>query len=266
MQENELITTRDLFDACAVLFGTEIDVSTDLLKYLHSSGIKAAYRKRAFETHPDRSALLAESEMSLEERFKELNLAYERLNSFIKYPWKYSQRIHAYHKNTEPGSAVRNRRAHETYDQRRQRNSVYEGYSHSTSDHFWRGNLPGKKLLIGRFLYYNGIISMRSLIDAIVWQKRQRPLVGSIAAHWNWLSPDDIYSILTRRIHGEKFCECALRCGYINLNQLKLLLWRQRMLQPKIGGFFVSQNIVTLQEMEHIAAQLRMHNSKYWHT
>ena len=264
MQENEFITTRDLFAACSVLFGTDINVSTDFLKYLHTSGLKAAYRKRALETHPDRSALLAESEVSLEERFKELNLAYERLNSFIKYPWKYPHRIHAVHKNTEPGSAGRKRRTYEAHDQRRQRNNIHEGYSHCMSDHFWRGNLPGKKLLIGRFLYYSGIISMRSLIEAIVWQKRQRPLVGKIAAHWNWLDQDDIRSILTRRIPGEMFCESALRCGYINLHQLRLLLWRQRMLQPRIGGFFISQNIVTPREMEHIVAQLRTHNRKYW--
>ena len=266
MQDNEAITPKDLYNACSVLFGTDIKVSSDFLKYVHSSGLKAAYRKRAFETHPDRSTLLAESAISLEERFKELNLAYEQLNTFIKYPWKYSQHIHTVHKTTEPGSTGRKRRTYETQDQRKQRNSGHQGSSHGLNDHLWRGNLPGKKLLIGRFLYYSGIISMRNLIEAIVWQKRQRPMVGNIAAHWNLLAHDDIHSILTSRNPGEKFCECALRCGYINPNQLKLLLWRQQMLQPRIGRFFITQNIVTPREMERIVAQLLAHNKKHWRT
>jgi hypothetical protein len=266
MQDNEAITPRDLYDACSVLFGTDIKVSSDFLKYVHLSGLKAAYRKRAFETHPDRATLLAAPAISLEEQFKELNLAYERLNTFIKYPWKYSQRIHTIYKTTEPSSTGRKRRTPETQDQRRQRSGGHQGSSHNLNDRFWRGNLPGKKLLVGRFLYYSGIITMRSLIEAIVWQKRQRPMVGSIAAHWNWMAHDDVRFILSRRYPGEMFCECALRCGFINPNQLKLLLWRQKVLQPKIGKFFISQNIVTSHEMERIVAQLRAHNSKYWRT
>jgi hypothetical protein len=99
-----------------------------------------------------------------------------------------------------------------------------------------------------------------------VWQKRQRPMIGSIAVQWDWLSQDDIRSILTLRNPGEKFCECALRCGYIRSYQQSLLLVRQQMLQPRIGSFFVNQNIVTPLEMEYIVDQMRLHNRKYWRT
>ena len=91
-------------------------------------------------------------------------------------------------------------------------------------------------------------------------------MIGSIAIHWDWLARNDIYTILARRKPGEKFCECALRCGYISPYQLNVLLWRQRMLQPRIGSFFVNRNIVTPREIEHIVEQLRAHNVKHWRT
>ena len=188
MQENEVSTTRDLFNACSVLFGTDVNVSADFLKYLQASGLKAAYRKRAFETHPDRAAALAESALSLEERFKEVNLAYEQLSTFIEYPWKYSLRDHTFQRTAEPDSTGRKRRTHEAQIKEDRGIVVIKADHMALSEHFWQGNLPGRKLLLGRFLYYSGIISMRSLIEAIVWQKRQRPMVGSIAVHWDWLA------------------------------------------------------------------------------
>ena len=53
------ISRQDLFKACESLFGTEIDISIEFLRYLKPAGVKAAYRKKAMETHPDRAAALA---------------------------------------------------------------------------------------------------------------------------------------------------------------------------------------------------------------
>ncbi|HYA13153.1 MAG TPA: J domain-containing protein [Syntrophales bacterium] len=266
MQENAVFTPTDLFNACSVLFGNGVAISSDFLKYLKEPGLKAAYRKRAFETHPDRAATLAESPSSLEERFKEVTLAYERLSTFIGSPWKYSLWNYAFPKTAKHDSAARNRRTYEWRDQRSPGNNYHHNMPHGLREHFWQGNLPKTKLFLGRYLYYSRIISMRSLIEAIVWQKRQRPVVGSIAVQWDWLTQNNIRSILNRRNPGEKFCECALRCGYLSFYQQSLLLVRQQMLQPRIGNYFINQNIVTPQEMEYIVNQLRLHNRKYWRT
>ena len=266
MQENAVSTPTDLFNACSVLFGSGVAVSADFLKYLKVPGLKAAYRKRAFETHPDRAATLAEPALSLEERFKEVTLAYERLSTFIESPWKYSLWNYSFPKTAKHDSAARNRRTYGGQDQRSPGNECRHSRSHGFREHFWQGNLPKTKLFLGRFLYYNHIISMRSLIEAIVWQKRQRPMVGNIAVQWDWLTQDDIRSILNMRNPGEKFCESALRCGYISSYQQSILLVRQQMLQPRIGNYFINQNIVTPQEMEYIVDQLRLHNRKYWRT
>jgi hypothetical protein len=263
MQETAVSTPRDLFNACSVLFGTDVTVSADFLKYLKVPGLKAAYRKRAFETHPDRAAALAEPALSLEERFKEVTLAYDQLSAFIESPRKYSLWNYSFQRTAKPDSTGRNRRTH---DHKSPGNDYRHSRSHGLREHFWQGNLPKTKLFLGRYLYYGRIISMRSLIEAIVWQKRQRPMVGSIAAQWDWLTQDDIRSILTLRNPGEKFCECALRCGYIRSYQQSLLLVRQQMLQPRIGSFFINLNIVTPLEMEYIVDQMRLHNRKYWRT
>ena len=91
-------------------------------------------------------------------------------------------------------------------------------------------------------------------------------MVGNIAVQWDWLTQNDISSILTMRNPCEKFCECALRCGYLSPYQQSILLVRQQMLQPRIGSYFINQNLVTLQEMEYIVDQMRLHNRKYWRT
>ena len=266
MQEDTVSTTQDLFNACTVLFGTDVKVSLNFLRYLQLSGLKAAYRKRAFETHPDRASALADSALRLEERFKEVNLAYQQLSMFVEYPWKYSLRDHTFRKTTSPVSTGWKRKSYGAQDQSRPGNGRHQSSFRGLGEQLWQGNLPRRKLLLGRFLYYSGIISMSILVEAIVWQKSQRPMIGSIALNWDWLAQDDIRSILARRRPGEKFCECALRCGYIRRYQQNLLLVRQQMLQPRIGSFFVERNIVTPNQMERIIEQLRVHNRKFWRT
>ncbi|MGA2330232.1 MAG: J domain-containing protein [Syntrophales bacterium] len=264
MQDKKASTSSDLHRACTVLFGTDANLSGDFLKCLKVSRLKRAYRKRAFETHPDRATALAESPSSLTERFREVTLAYNQLNTFLEYPWRYSHSGYAAHRPHEHDSARKRQRTHETHDQKRAGSCAHRSTYHGMSEHLWQGGLPRKQLLLGRFLYYSGIISMKNLIEAIVWQRSKRPMVGNIAVRWDWLDQNDIRSIVSMRRRGEKFCECALRCGYISSYQRTILLARQRMLQPLIGSFFVDRRIITPQEMERIVEQFHTHNRKYW--
>jgi hypothetical protein len=265
MQENT-VTKKELFNACSVLFGSDVNVTVDFLKYLQMSGLKAAYRKRALETHPDRAMALAEQPMSLEERFKEVNLAYSRLIEFIEYPWRFPlEEKDTFRRSRSAHTPVRRKRKEAASPTPRKagrysQQNMFRGFR----EHFWQCDLPGKRLLIGRFLYYSGIISSRALIEAIVWQKRQRPAVGIIATQWDWLDQRDILKILSQRRPNEKFGECALRRGYLNRYQLTLLLGRQRLLQPRIGVYFVEQNILNARQLESFVEKLRLHNRKYW--
>jgi len=191
-----------------------------------------------------------------------VNLAYNQLSTFLEYPWRYSSSGNLALRAHDYESARRRRRLYE-HEQRRAGSGAHRNRYQGVSEHLWQGGLPKKQLLLGRFLYYSGIISMKSLIETIVWQKNKRPMVGNIALRWDWLDQSDVLSILSSRRRGEKFCECALRCGYISRDQLTILRARQRILQPLIGSFFVERKIITPHEMERIVEQFHTHNRKH---
>jgi hypothetical protein len=263
MQENT-VTQNELMNACSVLFGNDVHVSVDFLKYLKPSGLKAAYRKRAFETHPDRAMALAEQAVRLEERFKEVNLAYARLTEFIAYPWRFTlDEVNAARKPAQTAARRKKKPAGSAKagtGTRSSQQDIFRGFQ----EHFWQCDLPRKKLLFGRYLYYSGIISSKTLIEAIVWQKRQRPTVGRIAVQWDWLDQNDILRILSQRKPNEKFGEYALRRGYLNRYQLTLLLGRQRLLQPRIGLYFIEKKILNARQLEALINKMQRHNCRYW--
>ncbi len=83
------LCASQLFNACNVLFGPEVGVSVDFLRYLQMPGLKAVYRQKALETHPDRAVALACPPFTLEERFKEINAAYQELQNYLENPGRF---------------------------------------------------------------------------------------------------------------------------------------------------------------------------------
>ena len=114
--------------------------------------------------------------------------------------------------------------------------------------------------MIGRFLYYSSIISWRTLIQAILWQWRQRPLIGHIALEWGMLSAHDIRMILKGRNISERFGEFAVRKGYLTSFELMALLGKQRKSHYLIGEYFVKQGIFLGQDIDIMVERQRIHN------
>ena len=81
-----LMAEKELYQACEVIFGPELDFSRDFLDYLQLSGVKCAYRKRALETHPDRFA--AHDDIPEAHKngalFHDVQRAYENLVQYLK--------------------------------------------------------------------------------------------------------------------------------------------------------------------------------------
>jgi hypothetical protein len=246
-------TKQDLFRACESLFGMDIDVSVEFLKYLKPSGVKAAYRKKALETHPDRVVTLAGQVNSLESSFKEVNLAYQLLNEFIATPWKYQL--------DEDGSITE--RPNWEKPKRAAKPKEKAKYQ-AAAEHRYMSSVPRRKLRLGQYLYYSGHISLTTLIKAIVWQRLQRPTIGSLAVNWDWLEQRRIIDVLQERQYGEKFGECALRCGYLSKYQLMLLLDRQKILQPQIGKYFIGEGFITADQLDSLIDEMKKHNRTYW--
>lgn len=238
------LTMAEVSKACSVLFGPQVNPSLEFFKYLQPSGLKAAYRKRALETHPDRAGTLREDAARMTERFVEATCAYHSLLPII----------------TSNGAILLGNDIGSS--QGREEKTDQENRRRETSDHFYTGTIPGRRLLIGQFLYYTGIISWQTLIDAIVWQRKQRPMIGQLALRWKKLSEQQVRAILMERRLGEKFGESAARAGYLTRLEVMALLGSQRRLQCPIGEFFLKRNLLREQEMDRIVKKQRIHNSR----
>jgi len=232
----------NLYDACQVLFPPDIQFTIDFLKGLEPSTLKKAYRKKAFETHPDRYRVAGISEAEMEKRFMKVSFAYEILLPFVNEDKRIS--IITCAKKAK-----------------KERTSKKEG----DVDHFYKGIFPRREMLTGQYLYYSGIISWKTLINAIIWQKKQRPLFGRIARDWGILSSYDVIRILSERSFKEKFGKYALRKGYINTFQKMAIIGRQRKLQRPIGEYFVEKDILSSTQMNEVVNNVRLRNIKIRH-
>ena len=175
--------------------------------------VREAFRRRALETHPDRAQALGRSEASLAEDFRRILEAYQVLSreEASPAPRPVAQR---------PGARL----------------PPAPGPSYHAS-------MPHRTLLFAEFLYYSGRASWRNLVEAVAWQRRQRPAIGRIAVEWGHLSDDEVREILDRRRReGSGGSPSASSPGAADSSpaaQLLALLGRQRRLQRRIGQFFV---------------------------
>jgi hypothetical protein len=239
-----IIPEKQLLDSCRVLFGPEIPILPQFLGYLQPSGVKAAYRKLAMETHPDRACYTGVDEAVLSERFKEVCSAYERVFSYVQEPQRYilDMPTRPFSRPVRPSSKPPANRRHT----------------------FYAGKIPPKKILFAQFLHYSGMISMQQMWGAVVWQKIRRPRLGDLACKLDWLKPFDITKIMSYRQKGELFGEAALRTGLLSSYQLLVLLGRQKLLQPRIGDYFIEKGILSSINLDAMAKALKEHNRRYW--
>ena len=142
----------DYLNACRILFPENAHLTPGFLKDLEISSLKTAYRQKAFETHPDRSVALGISEMEMEKRFKDVASAYELLLPVAC--GKYSFLFNA---------NVQKKQGWKTSKRKKTPNDHY---------HIW--GIPQKELLLGQYLYYSGMISWKTLLKSIAWQRNHQ--------------------------------------------------------------------------------------------
>lgn len=243
---NQYFTASELLDACGVLFGPEVEVSIEFLKYLQPSGIKDAYRCQAFETHPDRATALGKDEEFLNERFKTLTQAYECLIASIKGDGRVLMQ------QSKPRTSMRR----SGYRKPPKKPNPSPG-----NDHFYfdKGTVPKRKLLIGQYLYYSGYISWNTLIEIIVRQRRDRPRIGQIAVNWGLIDSDLLQYILANRKFNEKFGDYSVRNGYFTQLNLLALLYKQKKLQRPIGHYLLKYGFRP-DVLERLVKKQKIHN------
>jgi len=234
----------ELYDACRTIFGAEVSVTDDFLRYLQPFGLKTAYRKRALETHPDRARALGDHGPDMHLRFQQVRSAYEKLLQYVE---NRSRRI--------TGEPVFNGRRKQHYGSRQPR-------QRTPADHYYQGRLPQRTLLLGQFLYYSGRISWRDLIDAIVWQSTQRPKIGQLAQQAGIMSSQQVVTVLSERSSHERFCACAQRIGFISNQDRVALLKRQRTLHRSIGQYFIERGLIAEHDLSRLVAAQHTHNKR----
>jgi len=235
--------THELAEAYRALFQVEGLLAPSRLTALTPAELKSAFRSRALQTHPDRAPLLGEDEKTLRERFTIVAAAYRRLQTFLS---RGAPRVTGSSGQPpvgwQPGSAFGSRRRKSGRHPRP-----------AAADHFFEGETPDRGLLLGEFLYFSGAISWRALIDAITWQRQQRPLIGELAAQLGLLTPSEVAEILARRRSERRGTECFVRFarmeGYLTPYQRALLLGWQRHLQRPFGEFFAQRGILGVREL-----------------
>ncbi len=250
-----VITETDVVQACQTLFGEDVDISRNFLYYsIQPSGVKSAYRKKAKETHPD---LFAAGPAHIQQKqtalFREIIQAYDVLTLFFKQreegAWRPDDRpwTERRAKQRRPGPGAADAPS----------SSVHQG-----DDIYFRGPIPHRRLQFGQYLYYRGKITFGTLIQALVWQRKQRPTIGDIAIQWGLLdcaAVDRIFAACGRpRLFGEK----AVELGLLSVFQVNTLLLYQRSLQERLGRYFVGKNILSFIEIERLAGDLKEHNAR----
>ncbi|MDH3360093.1 MAG: J domain-containing protein [Desulfobulbaceae bacterium] len=284
-----MLAEHELFDACRVLFGTDLNVTHDFLEYLQASGLKTAYRKRALETHPDRIAAMGVNEQQHDTNlFLQVQTAYEGLTSYIDARkkgviikpsrtatgrWQYhnnstnqnSSYTGAYSTHTkkrpDDNSSFRNRWKAKADKNKTRSNNTTNSANWDFNNRF-NGKLPERELLFGHFLYYSGIISWRQIVQALVWQRANRPRLGELGKRFGWLDNNDILTVLRSRTSATPFGETAMDLGLLTKQQLQTMIWRQKSLQRKIGEFFIEENIIATNELMEMIRRHQQHNAK----
>ncbi len=214
---------------------------------LDARQLRRAYTRRVFSIHPDRARVLGRKPNELEAELKSVNLAYQVLLEQVTKP-----RRGASSETREQRTRARSQDAATRTRERTQR---------ASSSHRWRGRLPKRELPFGEYLYYAHHISWSSLVDALAWQKRQRPMVGELAREQGLLDGFAIAHIHQARGRHERFGACAVRLGYISERELRSVLAHQFSNQDRIGHYFVHSGQLAAERVESFAHDHQQHNA-----
>lgn len=273
---------KELFRSCEIIFGPELTISREFLDYLQLSGIKSAYRKRAMETHPDRAALENDREQrQRHDLFHSVQEAYENLITFLDAKEKgYCLPPPAQPRTQQPPRPAQPKPHRPQQAKPRQTQTGPGQYARANTQTkagfgntatqpsmFWdteslyQGPLPNRRLLLGHFLYYSGLINWRTIIQALIWQRTERPRLGEIGQRFGLLNETDVVHILRNRPTLQPFGQTAIDMGLLSQPQLQMLVSHQKRLQKKFGEFFLEKRILEPNELRALLQQYQEHNA-----
>jgi hypothetical protein len=251
--------------------------------------LKATYRRRSFETHPDRARSLGRSETDLSREFQAVADAYRVLSQMRAGPLLPSRtgedpprphrprapRDRAAHRAASSGGASGPRHTPRPRPPP-EPEAAHRAHAPSPSQ---RGDgprvrasvrpedLPRRRLRFAEYLYYAGHVPWTVFVEAITWQRAQRPPLGRIAVDFGFLRQEHVAEILEHRrrdaAQGTPFGEYALGRGYVTSFQLLAMLGQQLRMQRPIGEYFVERGHIDATDVDEIRARLMRHNLRF---
>lgn len=269
-----VITIDEVVRAGRVLFGPGFAADQAWWR----EALRSTYRRRALETHPDRARALGRSESDLAREFHSISEAYRVLSQMRAGPLEEvadpaPKRAARPQRTSRPRPAARAQPAEGAGGFWRPRGPFEEKEAtrRSSGPRVRVGlrpeDLPRRRLRFAEYLYYSGRVTWTTFVDAVAWQRAQRPALGRIAVEFGFIAPEKVAEILERRRHDAQhsvpFGEYALRTGYLTSFQLLAVLGQQLRLQRRIGEYFVDQGLIERDEVDEIRTRISRHNVRF---
>jgi hypothetical protein len=140
---------------------------------------------------------------------------------------------------------------------------VYHSSLVSKKDLYFNGAIPPRKLRLGTFLYYRGLISYYHLMESIAWQKDRRPLIGQMAMQIGKLTSDEFARIIVHVKNGECFGAVARKQDLLSPSVIASLVKAQEKYDCRIGRYFIEKNILSEKKLLKIENEMKLHNQKF---
>jgi curved DNA-binding protein CbpA len=232
--------------------------------------LKRAFRSKAKRAHPDLAARLGKDPQLMQKHFMELNDAFNILMERLqREPPSYTVCRGSRSKSETPRAPFKEKRASSrapwgTQKEENRGERDTGGQKKKTSDQgdfYFSGRTPNRNLRFAEYLYYSGVISWMDLVNALVWQYRNRPKIGEMATQEGLLSFEDVLEIIREKKQGELFGEAALRIGYLKRVQLNSLVRKQKKLGIPIGHYFISSRKMSKETLYKKLSEYRRHNT-----
>ena len=260
-------THEEVVEALRFLFGgADLGMPAKITKVM----LKQAYRERVFECHPDRAKSLGTIEPKLVAHTVTLNGAYALLSRLIAKGDIESRKYIRPNRSLGAGASAAKKNAPKRTAPikpglcsiARQRITPRpEEYAYRVvMTPFWEGPLPSRELRFGRYLYYKGIISWDTLVEGLMWQAAQRPVLGTVLISGGYIAREELQEILNHRRQGEFIGACALRRGYITPSQLDRALAQQKKEHRALGTYFVRRGLMNYDCLRRYLKRHQAHN------
>jgi hypothetical protein len=247
------IAWREALRAGRVLFGPSF-ADASLASGAWRRNLKAAFRRRAMETHPDRARALGRAERDLAREFDAVRAAYEVLSALEVLPPR-APRAAA----TPAAPAAPPREAQPPPREARAPSRAGRAAQ--------AGPLPARRLRLAEFLYYSGRVPWTAFVESVAWQRGQRPALGRIAVEMGFLSQADVLALLSRRraegAAGVPLGAYAVGRGALTAFQRLAALGRQARMQRPIGAFFVETGMLRPDELDLLHGAMARHNARH---